>query len=502
MANYGDRLFPLIARDQLASRLPNLELVCHAPLGHADLPPGSPPLFPLVPGGGPLDGERREYFARHFDAVLIGGGDLLRFDSSEPGYENRTGDAPTRPYAAFLDFLWGEDRPTILWNAPGVTFPFESSRRPLVRRALTNVSYAAVRDEVSRGYLLEAGVEGPVEVVPDSGVLLAETIRNRVDERKVRALLGPSAASNGRLCFQCSPGFLRAEEERVADVLGRTAERRNLEVVLLPVGWCHGDLEALRAVQKAGGGRFTLLEDVGSPLEVGAVIGACDYFVGSSLHGNLTALSFGIPHVVVNNPLRAAKLEGYVQLAGLEDFRITDWEDLEACVDRLAATPRERWNEVGGRLKGRASEHFDRLADLISRAAESRGEGPKKPPRPVDREDGSLELYATLGALHERLEDEMAAVLRDVVNLKDLLTDRQQAQNARVERLTERAGRAEDEVRKLRAHKESLEKRLRDIESSATWRLFGAYRWLRPVVGALIRPRSENTRGKGSAGSR
>jgi hypothetical protein len=32
VANYGDRLFPLIARDQLASRLPNLELVCHAPL--------------------------------------------------------------------------------------------------------------------------------------------------------------------------------------------------------------------------------------------------------------------------------------------------------------------------------------------------------------------------------------------------------------------------------------------------------------------------------------
>jgi hypothetical protein len=297
-----------------------------------------------------------------------------------------------------------------------------------------------VRDEVSRGYLLEAGVEDPVEVVPDSGVLLAETIRDRVDERKVRALLGRGAAGKGRLCFQCSPGFLRAEEGRVAGVLGRIAERRDLEVVLLPVGWCHGDLEALRAVQEAGGGRFTLLEDVGSPLEVGAVIGACDYFVGSSLHGNLTALSFGVPHVVVNNPLRAAKLEGYVQLAGLEDFRITDWEGLEACFDRLTATPRERWCTVGGRLKGRASEHFDRLADLISRAAESRGEGPTKPSRPVDREDTSLELYATIDALHERLEDEKAARRREVEDLKDLLTDRQQAHNARVERLAQQAG--------------------------------------------------------------
>ena len=110
---------------------------------------------------------------------------------------------------------------------------------------------------------------------------------------------------------------------------------------MLPVRRCHGDLDAL------------LLEDFESPLEVGAVIGACDYFVGSSLHGNLTALSFGIPHIVVNNPLRAAKLEGYVRLVGLEEFRITDWAALEETVDRLSAAPRERWATTANRLKAR-----------------------------------------------------------------------------------------------------------------------------------------------------
>ena len=72
VANYGDRLFPLIAREQLTARLPGLALTCYAPVGHANLPPGSPPLFPLVPGGGPLNQQRREYFARHFDAIIIG----------------------------------------------------------------------------------------------------------------------------------------------------------------------------------------------------------------------------------------------------------------------------------------------------------------------------------------------------------------------------------------------------------------------------------------------
>ena len=374
-ANYGDRLFPLIAKEELTTRLPGLELTCHAPIGDATLPPGSPPLFPLVPGGGSLHRQRREYFTRHFDAILIGGGDLLRFDRSEPGYGNSEHEGSLRPYDAFLDFLWAESEPNILWNAPGVPFPFEPSRRLLVQLARSHVRYAAVRDEVSRGYLLEAGVEEPVHVYPDTGILLAEIVRQLVDEETVHDLLkerGARLDGRGLLCFQCAPGFLRAEEEMVAKSLARIAARRNLEIVLLPIGLCHGDQDALRLVHRASGNRFTLVENLESPLEIGALIGACDYFVGSSLHGNLTALSFGIPHIVVNNPLRSAKLEGLVQLARLEEFRITGWEDLEDGFDRLAAAPRGRWATAGDRLKARASEHFDQLADQILRAATDR----------------------------------------------------------------------------------------------------------------------------------
>ena len=76
--------------------------------------------------------------------------------------------------------------------------------------AFSDVRYAAVRDKVSRGFLLEAGVEGPVDLVPDTGVLVAETLRRRVVEERGRALLEPRDSGpngRGRLCFQCGPGF-------------------------------------------------------------------------------------------------------------------------------------------------------------------------------------------------------------------------------------------------------------------------------------------------------
>ncbi len=482
--NYGDQLFPLIAKEQLTTRLPGLELTCYAPVGRATLPPGSPPLFPLVPGGGPLNPQRREHFARLFDAILVGGGDLMRFDRSEPGYDSLGQERPVRPYDAFLDFLWEETepRPNILWNVPGVPFPFEPSRRLLVQRACSYVRHVAVRDEVSRGYLLEAGVEGPIHVFPDTGILLAELISRRVAVEKVRDLLkdrGAKLDGRGLLCFQCSPGFLRGEEELVAESLARIADKRNLEIVLLPIGLCHGDRDALRLVQRASGNRFTLADGIVSPLKIGAVIGTCDYFVGSSLHGNLTALSFGIPHIVVNNPLRSAKLEGLVQLAQMTDFRITDWEALEDVFDRLAATPRERWVTVGDRLKDRASEHFDRLADLILQAATEhrKPNGTRNSAKPSEsgaQPDGHvlLDVYSTIAELHQRLDDERAAA-------RLAIEKERSAMNARLDH--------------LKTQNESLRNRLHNIENSMTWRLFGPYRRLRAKTNALTKPASEGT---------
>ncbi|HJQ30182.1 MAG TPA: polysaccharide pyruvyl transferase family protein, partial [Rubrobacter sp.] len=460
--------------------------------------------------------------------IIIGGGDILRFDRSERGYGDAENEGPLRPYDAFLDFSWAETGPNILWNAPGVPFRFEPTRRSLVRLALSHVRYAAVRDEVSRDHLLEAGVDEPVHVYPDTGILLAEIIRRRADLEKVRDLLPRGAGSNGRgfLCFQCSPGFLRREEELIARSLAGIAARRDLDVVLLPIGLCHGDQEALRLIQRASGNRFTLVEGLEEPLEIGAVIGACDYFVGSSLHGNLTALSFGIPHLVVNNPVPAVKLDGLLQLARLGEFRITDWGDLQDGIDRLFAAPRERWAKAGDRLKAQASEHFDRLADEISRSAAQRREptGTFNAARDGTEVDGNipLKMYETIAGLHEQLDDERAAwrakkeELRGELHLQrsryaarienlesriEHFKTRGDALEARVENLATRLQDVKVQNEKLRTRNEDLGDIIRAIEGSATWRLFGPYRRLRAKISSLTRKAPDDAKGRSATRS-
>jgi len=267
------------------------------------------------------------------------------------------------------------------------------------------------------------------------------------------------------------------EEELVAKSLAGIAARRNLEIVLLPMELCHGDQDALGLVQRASGNRFTLVEDLESPLEIGALIGACDYFVGSSLHGNLTALSFGIPYIVVNNPLRSAKLEGLVQLARLEEFSITGWEDLE--------------------------DVFDRLADLILRAATERRQpdGMAHTARRAGTGNIPLGVYVTIAEVHERLDDERAtwrAAEEEPRNKLLLQRSRYGARikhlEARIDHFKTRGDELETQLRKLKAQNESLSSDLRDMEESRIWRLFGPYRRLRARISALTRPKSENAK--------
>jgi hypothetical protein len=181
-------------------------------------------------------------------------------------------------------------------------------------------------------------------------------------------------------------------------------------------------------------------------------------------HGNLTALSFGVPHIVINNPLRAAKVEGYVRLAGLDEFRITDWAALEETFDRLGATPRERWATTADRLKARVCEQFDRLTELIARAAEEHRETRDRPAK--SRGELPLELYSTIAELHARLEHEKTArqaTEKELRDSKKFLRDRHLAHKARLKRSEDRNECLEADVRTLRAQNECLEERLRGI---------------------------------------
>jgi hypothetical protein len=153
-------------------------------------------------------------------------------------------------------------------------------------------------------------------------------------------------------------------EGHVAEALDDLSrDFQNVRVVLLPICLCHDDLKILRRLRAAVGRRTLLVDCKTSPIEVAAVISHSDYFVGSSLHGNITAHAYGVDHLVLNLWGSApTKLREYASLVQRDAFWLTDLRDLPASLRELVSGKYPVDPRIQESMVRQVHNHFDRLA--------------------------------------------------------------------------------------------------------------------------------------------
>src|SRR5256885_6231261 len=187
--NYGDHLFPRVAAHELGRRLPGAVVQAFSPYGwlHPTGLDGGRAASPL----GPWSPERARRLAGAHHLVVVGGGELIHLnDPLLAAVYGTTADelgrmAPSRFFVEGLGPDLEAECP-VVWHGVGVPrAPSEDGARRL-RAALATRPYVTVRDRHSAQRLAEAGVERPVDVVPDSALLVdrvlpPEALRNRLE---------------------------------------------------------------------------------------------------------------------------------------------------------------------------------------------------------------------------------------------------------------------------------------------------------------------------------
>lgn len=366
--NYGDHLFPRIAVRELGRRLPGATIDCYAPFGprHPTRFSGGPPILPL----GARTDERLDRFAATYDGVIIGGGELLHLnDPLLAGFYGVTRSEVdlVGPSGWFLEGLGArrEERCPVLWHALGVPFDLSPAQAERVRAALAHRVAPVVRDHRSRDRLLAAGVVPPVDVVPDSG-LLVDRILHASDLEHRRRRLG---IPRGTLVVQgCD--LLVPSAPAVASAVARVADARGLKVTLLETGHCRGDGMFADAVSGAlGRGRHHRVPADAEVEDVAAVLSSAALFLGSSLHGAITALVHDRPFVLVNLG-DESKLRGFVESIGLEHHLVERADAIDDAAEAVLAGP-SLTSLVAG-LQDDVDRHFDAMASVIVEARERR----------------------------------------------------------------------------------------------------------------------------------
>lgn len=135
--NFGDLLFPNVLEWHLKKRRKNVELVLFSPIG------GEKP-FECGTIVHPICDLEKLHREKHFDAIVIGGGDLIRLDGGWASQEKYDVHASTMDLWLIPAAISEKYDIPLLWNSPGVPFPFAAEQTPLVKRALDAADYLSV----------------------------------------------------------------------------------------------------------------------------------------------------------------------------------------------------------------------------------------------------------------------------------------------------------------------------------------------------------------------
>ncbi|MGH9011552.1 MAG: polysaccharide pyruvyl transferase family protein, partial [Acidimicrobiia bacterium] len=372
--NYGDHLFPRVAEHELGRRLSEAVVTSYSPYGRLHPTPldGGRAAEPL----GPWTPERAAELAEAHDLLVVGGGELIHLNDPllAPVYDT-TPDELRRmaPSRWFVEGLGPEleARCPVVWHGLGVPWAPGEEEAGRLRAALAHRPYVTVRDRASAQRLAAAGVERAVEVVPDSALLI-----NRIlPPASLSAFLDRLRTAGGYpppgtppvLLQGCDLLMPHLEDVVVAVERWRVAQVDCGPLLALETGRCRGDGLFADAVERAVGSRHVWRLPAGPAVEdLAAVIGGGEVFVGSSLHGAITALAYGRPFVLLNLH-GEAKLDGFGDLTGLGGRVVHRAADIPAALEEAVADPTPAG--LLDSLQRRLDRHFDRLAELASARA-------------------------------------------------------------------------------------------------------------------------------------
>lgn len=294
----------------------------------------------LIIGGGDILRTDDEAVARHYSTVRVEAAptslaELLARQQSTPAQRFREQYMPPGIGAFLLSPAQCSSIEATAYFSVGVPFEFQAHERDRICAVLDAARHIYLRDEISAQKLRNAGVARDLDIAPDFAIGVerffpASSLRKRAEELLTASQL---VADQSYLCFQCSAASLPFWR-LILEQLQAFAAADSLQIALLPLGPCHYDPIVLSKIETESGGRFKIVPAT-SVEDMLAILAHATLFAGVSMHGNICARSYGVPHLF--GPLLGVdKIEGAMQMLDVHPMqRIRDWRELAVALRNL-----------------------------------------------------------------------------------------------------------------------------------------------------------------------
>lgn len=359
--NYGDLLFPLLAQNEL-SKFSNYKIHAVSPLGmeHHD----------IVDCMSCLSINDVIESSSNYQGVLIGGGNILhclQTKLKDYGVDGKS-------LLAYSDLWIGPnfffpDNVPVVWNAPGVPGPFNKVNQGLIKSALERANYLSVRDEMSKQYLLDVSPDFEIDVVPDTAWAVNELWTHEQLHTTRESIFSKNGFNKPErtVVFHLNKRYLGKNTlSEMAKQLDSIANILSAQPILIAIGQCHQDDVIAREVAKEMSANPILLDNPNTLQEIVACIAFADAYIGSSMHGLITACAFGVPGINVANT-NMAKFVGLKDIFESEGILTSEWGTAEEIITNLDFDARkEKLNFLHKTVLDKLKVHWERIHNEFS----------------------------------------------------------------------------------------------------------------------------------------
>ena len=225
---------------------------------------------------------------------------------------------------------------------------------------LDSADYLSVRDSSTLELLQEHKVDS--KLVADSAILMSDVFDEDFLFSKISTKL-PKPSSKF-IYFQINIANCVNNDKQYANMLSNIHKDTGLNIILCPIGTAlgHSDQDALLKIKNHLGPdpSFRLIKKP-SIWDIMWLIKHSCLYIGSSLHGNITAMSFGIPFAVYG----PNKLKTYLDSWGGSQFFASNVSRLQSIISDVLKNP-IYFNATNQKITVQNS--FRTISELIDKA--------------------------------------------------------------------------------------------------------------------------------------
>lgn len=187
--------------------------------------------------------------------------------------------------------------------------------------SLKNATYTSVRDRETVDALRKIGLNVNIELYPDSAIIMSDIFKKEdlLKKASKSTLNILDSFKKGYIVFQINKHLGYGNISIIAKQLEEIYHQINLPTVLLPIGTAarHEDHLPLSKVNKIIKTPAVFV-DTQNIYDTMALIAFSNLYLGTSLHGAITALSYAVPHAGVTKKVQ--KLDAFLKTWGVRDY--------------------------------------------------------------------------------------------------------------------------------------------------------------------------------------